>query len=422
MGADLAFDTVPPQGGSSRPNSMEDGQSQPARKGRMPSATDRSQEAADRRRELLAQAGIPTPQLAGEGPNIDPEALAGSIEGFVGYARVPVGVFGPIKVRGDHAQGDFFVPLATTEGSVVMSFQHTANVISRAGGIRAVCTEQNVWRVPVFQFDDLDQAVAFADWARGQRPLIDEAIASTSRYCKLNEMHASILGSEVYLRLGFETGDAGGQNMVTLAADAICTRMIDEMPTKPRGWYVESNASGDKKPTTFALQGARGKRVSADVVIPNRLCKRYFQCEASELLDFLDVVTMGSMQSGTVGVQANYANALAGLFIACGQDVACVTEAAIGVTRGRLTDQGDLYLSATLPNLIVGTVGGGTYLPTQAECLEMLGCRGAGAATKFAEICAAVVLLGEVAVLGAVAGGSFARAHGTLGRPGSTGE
>jgi len=388
----------------------------------MPSATDRTQGAADRRRELLAQAGIPTPQLAGEGPELEPEALAGSIEGFVGYARVPVGVFGPLSIRGDHAQGDFFVPLATTEGSVVMSFQHTANVIARAGGIRAVCTEQNVWRVPVFQFADLDQATEFARWAPSQRTQIDEAIATTSRYCRLNEMHVSVIGCEVFLRLGFETGDAAGQNMVTLAADAVCTRMLDEMPTKPRGWYVESNASGDKKPTAFALQGSRGKRVSADIVIASKLCKRYFRCEASELLDFLDVVTVGSVQSGTVGVQANYANALAGLFVACGQDVACVTEAAIGMTRGRLTDDGDLYLSVTLPNLIVGTVGGGTYLPTQAECLEMLGCRGAGKGTKFAEICAAVVLLGEIAVLGAIAGGSFARAHGTLGRPGRASE
>lgn len=387
---------------------------------RLPTAGDHSAGAARRRREVLGEAGIETSCLAGEGAELAPEQLASSIEGFVGHARVPVGVFGPLRVEGEHARGDVFVPIATTEGALVQSFQHVANAVGRAGGFRARCTGSVVWRAPGFAFAGLEQAAAFAAWLPARREALAELVAEGSGHCRLTALEPAVLGREVYLRLGFETGDAAGQNMVTKAASALCTRLLDEMPDKPEHWQLEANFSGDKKATVLALQSARGKRASAEATLPDKLCRRYFRARAADMARAWGLAATGSVQSGTVGSQANAANALAGLFVACGQDVACVAEAAAAITRAEETPAGELYVSVTLPGLIVGTVGGGTYLPTARECLSMLDCAGAGKARRFAEICACVVLAGEIALMGAMAGGSYATAHAEVGRRGES--
>jgi len=383
---------------------------------RLPSATDASAEAAARRRSVLGEAGHRLEHVAGTGPEIDPAALAGRIEGFVGFARVPLGVFGPLRLAGDRARGEFHVPIATSEGAMVASFQHVANAVARTDGIATRCTQDRVWRAPAFVFRGLEEAAAFARWLPSRFDSLAEVTRDGSRHCRLRDLQPAVVGREVYLRLGFTTGDAAGQNMVTLATDAICTRLLDEMPAKPEHWQLEANYSGDKKATALALASVRGRRVSAELRLDAKLCRRYFRVDPAGMARVWDVAAAGASLSGMVGVQGNYANALAGLFVACGQDVACVSEAAAGLSRIERTDADELYVSVTLPNLIVGTVGGGTSLPTAGECLDLLGCRGDGRAAKFAEICGAVVLAGELALAGALAAGGFARAHATMGR------
>ena len=382
---------------------------------RLPSPTDSSEEAAAKRRAVLEGAGHSVQQLTAPGAGIGAADLAGSIEGFVGFARVPVGVFGPLRVAGDEAQGEFLVPIATSEGALVASYQHVSNVVQRTGGIVTRCTDHRVWRAPVFVFDGLVEAAEFATWVTTRFESLAEVTQDGSRHGRLCEVQPTVVGREVYVRLGFTTGDAAGQNMVTLATGAICTRLLDDMPTKPEYWQLEANFSGDKKATAIALASARGRRATAELTLPAKLCQRYFRSPPAALARAWDLATAGAALSGTVGVQGNYANALAGLFIACGQDAACVSEAVAGLSRVEVRGE-DLYFSVTLPNLIVGTVGGGTYLPTAAESLELLGCRGNGKAAKFAELCAAVVLAGELALCGALAGGSFAQAHASMGR------
>jgi hydroxymethylglutaryl-CoA reductase (NADPH) len=230
-------------------------------------------------------------------------------------------------------------------------------------------------------------------------------------------MQSQLMGKEVYLRFEFHTGDAAGQNMVTLATDAICRHAAARSPVKPRAWYVEGNFSGDKKATMLAFLSARGKKVVAEAVIPRGLLARVVHAQPAEMARYWQVAFLGGAQSGSIGVEGHFANGLAGLFIACGQDAACVAEAATGVTRMDLTERGDLYASVSLPNLIVGTVGGGTRGPTARECLRMIGCDGDGGARKFAEICAATVLAGEISIIGALAAGEFASAHARYGRP-----
>ncbi len=385
---------------------------------RLPATTDCSPAARDARLARLGEDGHLLEAISGVAPDMAPEALAGSIEGFIGFARIPLGVAGPVRIRGRHADGDFIVPLATTEGTLVASFQHAFNVINRCGGAVAACSRQLVGRAPCFTFTDIATAMKIVEWLPTQLPLMQAAAATTSRYCRLQSAKTSLVGNTVYMMLEYSTGDAAGQNMVTLATQAVCQQLLPLMPHAPESWLVESVLSGDKRASAQAFLGARGRNASAEIVLSSRVIGRYWRSDAAGMARSWNQATVGAAQTGAVGLQGNVANALAALFIACGQDVACVSEATTSITRCELTAQSDLYVSVTMPNLIVGTVGGGTFLPTAKESLGMLGCTGPGTAAKFAEICAVVALAGELAVVGAMASGAFAAAHASGGRKG----
>jgi hydroxymethylglutaryl-CoA reductase (NADPH) len=230
------------------------------------------------------------------------------------------------------------------------------------------------------------------------------------------DVRPSVTGKDVYLNFEYFTGDAAGQNMVTLATQAVCERIVAESPVKPVRWYVEGNLSGDKKATMLSFMYARGKKVVAECTIPAKILRRLLHVSAEEVMDYWHISFLGGAQSGSIGVQGHFANALAALFIATGQDAACVSEASVGLTRLDAMPGGALYASVSLPNVIVGTVGGGTRLPTAEECLRMIGCDGEGKARKLAEICAATALAGEISIIAALTAGHFAQAHAKFGR------
>lgn len=383
---------------------------------RLCSVTECSVEAAASRRGKLREMGHTIDQIVGVDPEPDPALLVGRIEGFIGYARVPLGVAGPVLIHGSHASGEFFVPLATSEGTLVASFQHAFNVINRCGGAAAACTRESVTRAPCFEFGTLAEAARCAAGLPALLPALRDLAMRGSKHCKLIDLRPAVVGNTVYVVLEFSTGDAAGQNMVTKAAQAICRHLIEGMATPPRSWLVESVLSGDKRASALAFRSARGRNASAEIVLPARQLERYWRTDAARFVHAWEQATAGSIQAGAVGLQGNVANAIAALFVACGQDIACVVEAAVALTRVERTRDGDVYVSVTLPNLITGTVGGGTGLPTARESLAMMGCAGAGHSRKFAEICAVVALAGELAIVGAMAGGHFAKAHADASR------
>jgi hydroxymethylglutaryl-CoA reductase (NADPH) len=303
---------------------------------------------------------------------------------------------------------------------VVASCNRGAHVISHAGGAAAMCLAESVARAPCFVFGCMTEAAHFLADLLPRFDTFQAIVERTSRHCRLIDLQTSLNGKEAYLIFQFTTGDAAGQNMVTFATEAICRELLRLAPVKPLRWYLEGNMSGDKKATMLSFLGTRGRDVVADAVIPRRLCLRYLHAEPRAMADYWQVSTVGGIQSGSIGVQGHAANPLTALFIACGQDVACVSEAAVGVTRLDVTDAGELYASVKLPNVIVGTVGGGTHLPTARECLAMLGCKGEGSARRFAEICAATVLAGEISIIGSLAAGDFGQAHARYGRKGGS--
>lgn len=380
-----------------------------------------SRDALIERQRFLASRGFTIDQLAGRGEEVEPEKLAGNIESLVGFARIPVGVIGPLRINGSEAFDDFYVPLATTEGALVASFQRGARLISESGGATTLCLTDAVSRGPGFVFASTRDAGRFLAHVLDSAATMDAAVATASKHARLLDVTPSLVGKEVFLLFQFSTGDAAGQNMVTLATDAICRQLIDTSPVKPVTWYVEANLSGDKKATHLAFQMTRGKRVVSEVVVARSLVEKVLHTTPEAVKTYWEVALLGALQSGSIGMQGHVANGLTALFLACGQDVACVSEVAIGLTRFDVTSEGDLYLSLTLPTVIVGTVGGGTHLPTARECLAMLGCEGPGHARKLAEICGAVALAGELSIAGALAAGEFTAAHATFGRTGAPG-
>lgn len=368
---------------------------------------------------LKDRTGTSLNHLSGAAKGFDLELLKGNIENYVGMTQVPTGVIGPLLVRGNHAEGAFFVPMATSEGALLASYGRGAKAVTLAGGTRAIVMEEKVQRCPLFRFQNLDGVIRFWTFVQESMPQLREHVNQVSRYAKLTGIAPNVEGNQIILSFEYTTGDAAGQNMVTICTQALCEWLLERAPEQPEFWYIESNFSGDKKAVGDSFTRTRGKRVVAEIVLPREVVARVLKSTPEALERYYENATLAAMQAGALGITGHYANGLAAIFMACGQDVACVAEATVGVNRFEVTPTkvgGDLYLSVTLPNLIVGTVGGGTNLPTQAECLNLMGCKGPGTANKFAEIVASAILAGELSIIAALAEGHFTSAHKALGR------
>lgn len=365
---------------------------------------------------LKKETGKDADILSGEKTFSDLTSLEGNIENYIGMSMVPTGIIGPLRVIGTAAQGDFFVPLATSEGALVASYHRGAKATHLAGGIRSVCLTEGVQRSPLFRFIDLSDLGSFIIWTLQQEAKIREIVGAVSRHAQLDDMATNIEGNQLIITFTYYTGDASGQNMVTICTDAICNWLVENAPVKPTSWFIEGNFSGDKKATAMSFMNVRGKKVTAEIEIPKEIVAGVLKTTPEKMAEYWQASTVGSIQTGSIGAQGHYANGLAALFIATGQDAACVSEASVGITRMEINAAGNLYAAVTLPNLIVGTVGGGTGLPTQRECLEIMRCYGAGNARKFAEVCAALVLAGELSIAAALSIGHFTSAHAKLGR------
>lgn len=339
-----------------------------------------------------------------------------NIENLIGTIKVPVGVAGPLRINGLFAKGDYYVPLATTEAALVASYNRGAQLISAVGGCTVMLLNEGLTRAPGFAFDGLIECGQFVAWSVGQVNEFRRCAETTTRHGKLIDMSVAVEGNHVYLSFEFTTGNASGQNMVTIATQAICDYIQDHSPVRPRYWCVEANLAGDKKASSQSFLQVRGKKVSAEVVVPKEWIARWLFTTPERMVQHWRMSALGGVLSGTIGVQGHYANGLAAIYIACGQDAACVAESAVGVTRMETTHEGALYISVTLPNIMVGTVGGGTKLPSQRVCLEILGLTGPHTAQELAEICGGICLAGELSTTGALCAGHFSRAHQVLAR------
>ncbi|MEI8196374.1 MAG: hydroxymethylglutaryl-CoA reductase [Phycisphaerae bacterium] len=384
------------------------------RPGHIPGAALITPEAIARRWELLPPAA--QAQLLDSQTTAQASCYAHNIENFVGTVKVPIGIAGPLRVNGLFAAGDYYCPLATTEAVLVASYHRGALLITEAGGCAAMLLNEGIARVPAFAFATAVDAAKFILWATEHLPDFAAAAATTTRHGQLADLKATLEGNHVYLHFEFRTGDAAGQNMVTIATEAICAWILSNTPHQPEYWFIEANASGDKKASAQSFMTVRGRKVTADITLPADLIKRRLHATPQRLVQYWNISAIGAVLSGALGIQGHYANGLAALYLACGQDVACIAESAIGITRFDITPKGDLYAAVTLPSLVLGTVGGGTGLPSQQACLEILGLHGTGKVQALAEVAAALCLAGELSIVGALAAGEFTQAHQRLAR------
>ena len=347
--------------------------------------------------------------------SFDPAILPGNIENFVGVAQVPIGIAGPLHIEGERARGNFYVPLATTEGTLVASYNRGMRLLGECGGVKTTVVEAAMQRSPVFIMKDALEARALGRWVEENLGAIRQVAESTTHFGKLTDIEQYAAGPMRHLRFNYTTGDAAGQNLTGKATLAACEWIAASYPGEAR-FILSGNMDTDKKHSRINMLQTRGRRVVAEAVVRNDLLKRIMGVEARDLFRARQVAQVGAFLAGSSNNGAQAANGLTALFIACGQDVANVSESHAGVTYTQLLDNGDYYWSVTLTSLIVGTYGGGTALATQRECLELLGCYGAGGADKFAEICAAVVLAGDVSLSSAVLAGDWVSSHDQLGR------
>ncbi|MCH2043840.1 MAG: hydroxymethylglutaryl-CoA reductase [Saprospiraceae bacterium] len=347
----------------------------------------------------------------------DPHVMSGNCEHFVGVAQVPLGIAGPITVNGEHAKGDFLIPMATSEGTLVASYNRGIKVVNLCGGVKCTVVRDAMQRAPVFVFEDARAARDFVDWVKVNFPKIAEEGESTSSVARLQYIDPYLSNKFAFLRFNYSTGDAAGQNMVGRATFAACSWILDHYKDNEiKHFYLESNFATDKKASQVNIMRTRGKRVTAEITFKRDILIQHMRVEPEQLVYHYGVANIGSILSGANNNGLHSANAITAMFIATGQDVANVSESSAGVVYLELTKEGDLYFSITIPSLIVATYGGGTSLPCQQECLKMLDCVGRDKVNKFAEIVAGVVLAGELSLGAAISSSDWVSSHEQYGR------
>jgi len=349
-----------------------------------------------------------------KGKDIDTEILKGNIEHYIGMSQVPTGISGPITVNGQFAKGDFYVPFATTEGALVASVNRGMTIISKSGGANVGIIGEQMTKAPMFVFKSSGEAIKFNEWIDKNYDKIKERAESTTKFGKLIRIDKYLLGRRSILRMCYSCGDALGSNMITMATQEACNFIKSNYEVED--FMLQSNLEGEKKVSFLNFLTGRGKRVYAEVTIPKNIVENFLHTTPERIATLAQNSSYGSMISGMIGVNAHISNILTAIFIATGQDVAHVHDSSVGITTLELTGEGNIYISVNLPSLAVGTIGGGTGLGTQKECLNIMGCYGSGKAKKFAEIVVACVLAGEISLSGSQAAGDFAFAHDKFGR------
>lgn len=349
------------------------------------------------------------------------ETVGRNIENPIGAIHIPLGIAGPLKILGDYAKGNYYIPLATSEGALVASVNRGCKAITESGGAKTKIINDHMTRAPVFQTPSIKHAIRLIGWVAENFEKIKAEAESTTKHGKLLRIEPFILGNNVWLRFIFSTGDAMGMNMVTIATDKAC-KLIERELSFAKYISLSGNMCADKKPSLINALLGRGKTVVAEATIKRKTVGELLKTTPEKIIDVnIRKNLLGSARAGSISFNAHFANIIAAIFIATGQDVAQIVESSIGYTWAELTENKDLYISITLPSLEVGTIGGGTRLPTQREALEILGVYGSGNppganAKKFAEIVASAVLAGELSLLAALSAGQLAEAHKKLGR------
>ncbi|GHD27546.1 hydroxymethylglutaryl-CoA reductase [Parahalioglobus pacificus] len=329
--------------------------------------------------------------------SFDPEAMSGNIENLFGVAQIPIGIAGPLLIDGEHATGEFFVPMATVEGTMLASYNRGMKVIRESGGVITTVSAESMQRAPVFVFRNARDARDFQLWLRDNFEAIKAQAESTTSVGKLIEIENYHAHNMIFTRFDYSTGDAAGQNMTSRATFFACEWIRKQYPALSH-YLLSGNFDTEKKTSSVNMLKGRGRRVTAEITIPRQVMIDNLRITPEQMHYGQGISTMSAFLSSSSNNAAHPANGLAALYLATGQDIANIGESNQCTTYNKVTRAGDYYFSITLPALILATYGGGTNLPTQRECLEIMDCYGAGKALKLAEIAAALTVAGELSL------------------------
>ncbi len=333
--------------------------------------------------------------------SFDPHDMAGNIENMWGVAQVPIGVAGPLLVNGEHAQGEFYVPMATVEGTMLASYNRGMKVIRASGGVTTTVSAESMQRAPLFIFNNARDARDFQIWLRENTEAIKAQAESTTSVGKLLEIENYHFHNYVATRFDYSTGDAAGQNMTSRATFFACEWIQANYPGNLRNYMLSGNYDTEKRTSSVNLLKGRGRRVTAELTIPRQVLIDHLRITPEQMQYGYQIATLSSFQTNSSNNASHPANGLAALYLATGQDIANIGESNQCTVYQRLLRSGDYYFSITLPSIIMASYGGGTNLPTQRECLAMMDCLGKGKALKLCEIAAGLVVAGELSLAAA---------------------
>ena len=345
--------------------------------------------------------------------SITPDDLKGIIENHIGFMKIPMAIAGPLKIDGKYAKGEYYVPICTLEGTLAISMTRGMIAAHRCDGIQVSHIKQELSRAPVFTFDNLNKSADFMSWIDENFSEIKSIAESTTNYGKLLRIDQYPIQNYVILDFILDTGNAAGQNMVTLAAKTSCDYIKEKTGAE---FFLESGFNSDKKASARNMIMGRGHSVIAETTISNSVIRSILDVDISNLKKYQEIGPTTTRLAGTEGCHLHISNALTAIYLATGQDTACVAENSIGHYQIE-PQENDVKFRLTLPSMTIGTVGGGTRLSPQQQNLKLLGCdTGDTAARKLAEIICASALALEISLFSALASHTFTRAHMKYGR------
>ncbi len=365
--------------------------------------------------------------------SVDLDPFASAAEALTGVAVIPVSVAGPLVVslgayelddagavvETGRAQEEIFVPLAHTEGGLTASMLRGMKAAAESGGFRTHVLADRITRASCFVCTDTEQAVSLSRWLEGEVDAMRSWLAgsddaSLSRHAVLREVKTHVVGPMCHVLWRWTTGDAVGPNMMTRNSYALnMGYVLERAPVKPQRAILEANMGGDKKPSYEYFQGGHGKTVIADVTLTDEAIRRVLRTTPEDLEALSWAGTHGAVASGMQSVAFTPASAIAAVFACTGQDLGMVGTSSMAHGTGRRVE-GGLHASIRFPGLEVGTVGGGTTLPSARDWLASIDCAGPGKVYRFAQVVAAAALALEISASAAMAtAGSenFFKAH-----------
>ena len=332
-------------------------------------------------------------------------------ENRIGFVHIPLGVAGPIQIMGQHIKGSYHIPLATTEGALVASVSRGAKA-THEGGIITSVERVGTTRGPVIKASSIGGASRIEKWIWEHMEQLALETETTSHHIKLIDLEVKKTGMYLFLRFYFDTDRAMGMNMATIATQHLIEVITKK--TKSDIISVAGNYDVDKKPSWLNIIRGRGFVVHAEAIVSKKTVEAILKTTGKKIYEVWKAKCMiGSALSGSMGFNAHHANVVAAFYAATGQDIAHTVEGSVGMTIVDILEDESLYISVNLPNIMVGTIGGGTGLSTQKEALSFIKT---DSPYGLAEALGAGVLAGELSLLASLSAGTLASAHKALGR------